>query len=85
MWRRTGDRASCSITARSVSLKKFEDVNVTITRVGTNQKYATGWDSAFAGKKSGTKAPAKAAATKPAKKASPKKKASAAPKKKAKK
>jgi len=48
---------------------------VTITRVGTNQKYATGWDAAFAGKKK-----AKAAASKP--KASPKKKAA---KKKAKK
>lgn len=52
---------------------------MTITRVGTNQKYAMGWDSAFGGKK------AKAAAGKPAaaKKASPKKKG--AGKKKAKK
>ena len=42
---------------------------MTIVRVGTNQKYAEGWESAFAGKKS-----AKAAAGKPkAKKASAKK------------
>jgi len=40
---------------------------VTITRVGTNQKYAQGWDSAFGKGKSGTKSAKK--------KASPKKKA----------
>lgn len=57
-----------------------EDISVTITRVGTNQKYAVGWDSAFGGKKA-----AKASADKGAKKkASPKKKSSG-PKKKAKK
>src|SRR5687767_7625603 len=28
-----------------------EDNSVTILRVGTNQKYAQGWDSAFGGKK----------------------------------
>jgi hypothetical protein len=50
-------------------------LSVTITRVGTNQKYAMGWDNAFGGKKG------KSAAA--AKKASPKKKA--AGKKKAKK
>jgi hypothetical protein len=59
---------------------------VTITRVGTNQKYSSGWDIAFGGKKAAKAAagvkltPAKAAK----KKAAPKKKA-AAPKKKAKK
>ena len=42
-------------------------LSVTITRVGTNQKYAMGWDSAFGGKKAKTSAAAK--------KASPKKKA----------
>ncbi len=58
---------------------------MTITRVGTNKKYAIGWDSAFGGKKQTKAAGAKAAATKPGvKKASPKKK-SAAPKKKPKK
>jgi hypothetical protein len=42
---------------------------VTIVRVGTNQKYAEGWDSAFGGRRSAAKA-----AKKPArKKASPKK------------
>jgi hypothetical protein len=46
---------------------------VTITRVGTNQKYADGWDKAFSRKKSGTKAAQKKAA--PSKKAAPKKKA----------
>jgi hypothetical protein len=46
---------------------------VTITRVGTNQKYAMGWDSVFGGKK------AKSAV---AKKASPKKKAATKKKKK---
>jgi hypothetical protein len=50
---------------------------VTITRVGTNQKYAMGWDSAFTGKK------AKSAATATKKKAaSPKKKAAGKKKKK---
>jgi len=50
---------------------------VTITRVGTNQKYAMGWDSAFTGKKP------KAAATATKKKAaSPKKKAAGKKKKK---
>jgi hypothetical protein len=59
---------------------------VTITRVGTNQKYATGWDAAFGGKKPSKAEAALAAkgAGKSAKKASPKKKASS-PKKKAKK
>ncbi len=42
---------------------------MTITRVGTNAKYATGWDAAFAGKRG--------AAAKPAKKAAAKKKPSA--------
>ena len=28
---------------------------MTITRVGTNQKYAEGWEQAFARKKSGSK------------------------------
>jgi len=46
---------------------------VTITRVGTNQKYADGWEKAFSAKKSGAKAAQKKAA--PSKKASPKKKA----------
>jgi hypothetical protein len=49
------------------------NLSVTITRVGTNQKYAIGWDSAFTGKK--PKAAAK-------KKASPKKKAAGKKKKK---
>lgn len=49
---------------------------MTITRVGTNQKYAVGWESAFTKKK-----PAKAAATKK-KAASPKKKAAGKTKKK---
>jgi hypothetical protein len=48
-------------------------LSVTILRVGTNQKYATGWDAAFGGKK------AKASAVK--KKASPKKKAAGKKKK----
>jgi hypothetical protein len=62
--------------ARCVSFPgSFEDLSVTITRVGTNMKYAMGWESAFTGKK------AKATAEK--KKASPKKKG--ASKKKAKK
>ena len=50
---------------------------MTITRVGTNQKYAMGWDNAFGGKRT------KSAPTAAAKKASPKKKGAA--KKKAKK
>jgi hypothetical protein len=44
---------------------------VTITRVGTNQRYADGWETAFSGKRSGAKAAAKKAA--PSKKAKPKK------------
>jgi len=45
---------------------------VTITRVGTNQKYSEGWEKAFAGKKSGGKSAPKKAA--PSKKATAKKK-----------
>ena len=45
---------------------------MTITRVGTNQKYADGWENAFGGRKSGAKAAAKKAA--PSKKAAAKKK-----------
>ena len=52
----------------------LRNLSVTITRVGTNQKYAIGWDSAFTGKKP------KAAAAK--KKASPKKQAAGKKKKK---
>jgi hypothetical protein len=33
--------------------------NVTILRVGTNQKYSDGWESAFRGKKSAAKVSAK--------------------------
>jgi hypothetical protein len=33
---------------------------VTITRVGTNQKYAEGWDGAFGGKRGGNSASASA-------------------------
>jgi len=48
---------------------------VTIVRVGTNAKYAQGWEQAFGGKKAASSAP-KAAAKKAAKKApAPKKKA----------
>lgn len=52
---------------------------MTIVRVGKTEKYATGWDSAFASKKGAKSA---AAPAKSAKKAAPKK---AAPKKAAKK
>jgi hypothetical protein len=50
------------------------DSTVTITRVGTNQKYSDGWDKAFGkgGKSSGAKA-AKPAAKQSAKKAPVKK------------
>jgi hypothetical protein len=48
-----------------------EDRAVTITRVGPNQKYAEGWDKAFAGKRGGGKSTAQKAA--PSKKAKPKK------------
>jgi hypothetical protein len=56
---------------------------VTITRVGTNQKYAEGWEVAFGGKKPAASSaatpstPAKAPAKKAAKKAAPSKKAAA--------
>jgi hypothetical protein len=50
---------------------------VTITRIGTNQKYADGWDAAFGTRRGG------AAGTKTKKKPAPSKKAS--PKKSAKK
>jgi hypothetical protein len=45
---------------------------VTITRVGTNQKYSDGWEKAFAGKKGVAKAAQKKVA--PSKKAAAKKK-----------
>jgi len=44
---------------------------VTITRVGTNSKYADGWDTAFSGKRGGGKSAGKKSA--PSKKAKPKK------------
>ena len=44
--------------------------DVTITRVGTNQKYADGWEAAFSGKRSKAKAAQKKPA--PSKKASKK-------------
>ncbi len=55
---------------------------MSVIRVGSNEKYASGWDKAFgAGKKVVKKKTAKSAK----KKAAPKKKAKASPKKKAKK
>jgi hypothetical protein len=33
--------------------------DVTILRIGTNQKYSDGWEAAFSGKKAGAKASAK--------------------------
>jgi hypothetical protein len=45
---------------------------VTITRVGTNQKYSDGWEKAFAGKNGVAKAAQKKVA--PSKKAAAKKK-----------
>jgi hypothetical protein len=45
---------------------------VTITRVGTNSKYADGWDNAFGGKRGGRSAAQK---PEPSKKAKPKKSA----------
>jgi hypothetical protein len=54
-------------------------IAVTIVRVGSNQKYANGWDQVFGGKSTAKKGLAKKA---PAKKASAKK-AAAKPAKKA--
>jgi len=48
---------------------------VTIVRVGTNQKYADGWDAAFGGKKRPVKAEKPKAAAKAPKKAPGKKSA----------
>lgn len=45
---------------------------MTITRLGSNPKLAAGWDSAFGGKKSGSK-PEAAAKKAPEKQAAPKK------------
>jgi hypothetical protein len=74
-------------------LSSEKGTTVTIIRVGTTQKYAEGWTSAFKGKKSASngaatkktatkKAAPKSVATKSVK--APAKKAKAAPKKKAK-
>jgi hypothetical protein len=81
------DQMTClSILIRSQQ-RRFESiqffsnrtgVNVTITRVGTNEKYASNWDVVFGGKKKASSgkaaAPAKATATKaaPAKKSAKK-------------
>jgi hypothetical protein len=51
----------------------FEAGNVTITRVGTNQRYSDGWDVAFGGKRGGSASQSKKKPT-PSKKAAPKKK-----------
>jgi hypothetical protein len=53
-------------------------IAVTIVRVGSNEKYANGWDQVFGGKTAAKKGPAKKgpakkAAAKPAKKAAKKK------------
>jgi hypothetical protein len=62
------------------------DRAVTITRVGTNQKYSEGWDKIFAKGGSSKSSGSKGAAAKPAAKPSPKKAGKkAAPKKPAKK
>jgi hypothetical protein len=45
---------------------------VTITRVGTSQKYAEGWEAAFSGKRAGKAKPAQKKPA-PSKKAAPKK------------
>ena len=60
------DRAARLSNGKS---RTCEATEVTILRVGTNQKYSDGWEAAFAGKKAAGKATAK---KKPAKK-SPKK------------
>ncbi|MBW8883488.1 MAG: hypothetical protein JF612_01655 [Planctomycetia bacterium] len=44
---------------------------MTITRVGTNSKYAEGWDTAFSGKRGGGKSGGQKSV--PSKKAKPKK------------
>ncbi len=46
---------------------------MTITRVGTNQKYAEGWEQAFTRKKPAAKPAAKSTAKKPSPKKSGKK------------
>jgi hypothetical protein len=48
---------------------------VTITRIGTNQKYADGWDAAFAGKRGGASGAKSKKKPAPSKKAGPKKSA----------
>jgi hypothetical protein len=58
----------CSRVARIPAEREW--IAVTITRVGTNQKYSEGWEQAFSGKRGGS---AKPAAKATAKKASPKK------------
>lgn len=60
---------------------------MTIVRVGSTDKYASGWDTAFGGKKKAKAAPAAAAPKAAAKstKAAPKKAAKKSPAKKAKK
>jgi hypothetical protein len=66
---------SCSFNAL-----QFEVTVVTITRVGTNAKYADGWDAAFSGKRSAGKKSASKAKKPAAKKASAKKSAKKAKK-----
>jgi hypothetical protein len=57
---------------------------VTITRVGTNEKYASNWDTVFGGKKKSVSSPkASDKATPKAAKKAVKKQAAVAPKKKA--
>jgi hypothetical protein len=57
-----------------------EGKHVTIVRVGTNQKYSDGWETAFSGKKA-KPAAKKAGGKKAAKKPSPKKPAKKSKKK----
>jgi hypothetical protein len=68
-----------------VGLGFEKGTNVTIIRVGTTQKYADGWTSAFSGKKAAASGgQSKKAASKSAAAKSGKIKAAAAPAKKAK-
>jgi len=53
--------------------RRFEGPAVTITRIGTNQKYADGWVAAFAGKRGGSSSAKAKKKPAPSKKAGPKK------------
>ena len=73
-WQRVGRTAAGSIF-ENIARPSLRIVIVTITRLGSNPKLASGWDAAFSGKKAAAKKETAPASKKAAEKKAPAKKA----------